>query len=153
MQIRPITLKKAKEFIAKHHRHNKPPTGWKFGVGVFDDNKNKLIGVATAGRPIARMLDNPTTLEINRTCTLGTKNANSKLYASLISAAKSLGYKKVITYTQADESGASLKAVNMKMVKKLQARSSWRESSKKLAHIRDKEGNGNIARMLWEIEL
>ena len=30
----PITLAQAKAFIAEHHRHNKPPTGWKFGVGL-----------------------------------------------------------------------------------------------------------------------
>ena len=28
----PITLKQAREFVAAHHRHNKPPVGWKFGL-------------------------------------------------------------------------------------------------------------------------
>ena len=30
----PITLREASDFIARHHRHNKPPRGWKFGVGL-----------------------------------------------------------------------------------------------------------------------
>ena len=64
-RIVPITLKAAKEFIASHHRHNKPPVGWKFGVGVMDGEV--LVGVATAGRPVARHLDDGLTLEVNRT--------------------------------------------------------------------------------------
>jgi L-amino acid N-acyltransferase YncA len=152
MQIKPITFKQAKEFIANHHRHNKPPVGWKFGCGLVN-NKGELIGVATAGRPIARNINQDTTIEVNRTCTLGDKNANSKLYAAIIKAAKALGYKKIITYTQADESGASLKAVQMKKVKKLSPRPSWKNSSKKLAHIRDDVGNGGIARIRWELKL
>ena len=55
MKIVPITLKAACAFIAQHHRHNKPPAGWKFGVGLECDGV--LVGVATAGRPVARALD------------------------------------------------------------------------------------------------
>ena len=51
----PITLKQAREFVAAHHRHNKPPVGWKFGIGL--QLGEKLIGVATAGRPVARHYD------------------------------------------------------------------------------------------------
>lgn len=148
MNIVPITLKEAKEFIKQHHRHNKPPIGWKFGVGLEHDDC--LIGVATAGRPISRILDNKSTLEINRTCTDGSKNANSKLYGAIIKCAKSMGYKRVITYTQCGETGSSLKAVNMRQVKTLPARGSWSDSSKKLKHIRCSVGNGGIARVLWE---
>lgn len=148
MDIVPITLKQAKEFIKQHHRHNKPPIGWKFGVGL--EQGDCLIGVATAGRPISRMLDNKYTLEINRTCTNGSKNANSKLYAAIIRCARAMGYKRVITYTQSSETGSSLKAVNMREVKKLPARGSWADSSKKLKHRRCSVGNGGVDRVLWE---
>lgn len=148
MNIVPITLKQAKEFIDQHHRHNKPPIGWKFGVGLEIDNR--LIGVATAGRPISRILDNKYTLEINRTCTDGSKNANSKLYSAIIKCAKSMGYKRVITYTQCSETGSSLKAVNMRQIKKIPARNSWANSSKKLKHLRCPIGNGGVDRFLWE---
>ncbi|MBB8494047.1 hypothetical protein HEP14_016490, partial [Escherichia coli] len=53
MVISPITLKAAQEFIAQHHRHNKPPVGHKFSIGLRN-NAGELIGVATAGRPVAR---------------------------------------------------------------------------------------------------
>lgn len=61
---------------------------------------------------MSRYLDNGTTLEINRLCTNGTRNVCSMLYGACIRATKALGYKKVITYTLASETGASLKASN-----------------------------------------
>uniref|UniRef100_UPI0032B58AFE XF1762 family protein n=1 Tax=Escherichia coli TaxID=562 RepID=UPI0032B58AFE len=50
MQISPVTLRVAKAFISRHHRHNKPPVGHKFSIGLRND-AGELIGVATAGRP------------------------------------------------------------------------------------------------------
>ena len=149
MQIVPITLKTTKEFVAKHHRHNKPPTGWKFGVGL--KNGDELVGVATAGRPVARHFDDGVTLEVNRTCTDGTRNANSMLYGAIWRAAKAMGYKRAITYTQANETGASLRAVGWVKVKELPARKSWAESSVKMREKRDPVGNGGVQRILWEI--
>jgi len=150
MTIVPITLACAKQFIATHHRHNKPPTGWKFGIGL-QDNGN-LIGVATAGRPVARAFDDGLTLEVNRTCTDGTPNANSMLYGAIWRAAKAMGYRRCITYTQHDESGASLRAVGWVVVKELKARKSWYESTQgEMKTKRDPIGNGGTARILWEI--
>ncbi|MGD2065638.1 MAG: hypothetical protein PVI43_00530 [Candidatus Bathyarchaeota archaeon] len=151
LTLTPITLKQAKEFIQKLHRHNKPPTGWKFGVGVTEDGV--LVGVATAGRPIARHSDDGVTLEINRTCTDGTQNANSMLYGAIWRAAKALGYRRCITYTQADETGASLRAAGWVKVKRLAPRKSWAESSGKLKDKRDPVGNGGVERILWEIKI
>ena len=147
----PITLAQAKAFIAAHHRHNKPPTGWKFGVGLHLDGA--LVGVATAGRPVARHYDDGLTLEVNRTCTDGTRNANSMLYGAVWRAAKAMGYRRCITYTQADETGASLRAAGWVKVKELQARKSWAESSVALRDKRDPVGNGGVARVLWEVRV
>lgn len=149
--IVPITLRQAQEFIAQHHRHNKPPVGWKFGVGLHVDGE--LAGVATAGRPVARHYDDGLTLEVNRTCTDGTKNANSMLYGAIWRAAKAMGYRRCITYTQHDESGASLRAAGWVKVKDLEARKSWAESSVKLKGIRDEVGNGGVARTLWGVRI
>lgn len=151
--LTPITLRAASDFIAKHHRHNKPPTGWKFGVGVVEELSGCLIGVATAGRPIARHYDDGLTLEVNRTCTDGTKNANSMLYGAVWRAAKAMGYRRAITYIQGDEDGASLKAAGWVKVKDLPARASWAESSVKLRGKRDPVGNGGVYRQLWEIKV
>jgi len=110
MEITPITFKEANAFVAKFHRHHKPMQGCKFCLAVSDDDK--VVGVAIVGRPVARMLDNGWTLEVNRCCTDGTKNACSMLYSSAWKAAKALGYKRLITYTLPEEGGASLKASN-----------------------------------------
>ncbi|MGN9796199.1 XF1762 family protein [Streptomyces sp. OZ13] len=48
-------------------------------------------------------------LEVTRTATDGTRNANSLLYGAAWRAAKALGYTRLITYTQASETGASLR--------------------------------------------
>jgi len=149
VEIRHITLARAKGFIAEHHRHNAPPTGWKFGVSVWVEDR--LVGVATAGRPIARHFDDGLTLEVTRTCTDGARNANSMLYGAIWRAAKAMSYRRCVTYTQAGETGASLRAAGWVKVKDLKPRGSWSDSSVKLKTLRDPVGTGGVARTLWEI--
>lgn len=149
MEIRPITFRAACAFVRDVHRHNKPPRGHKFSVGLVEGER--LVGVAMVGRPVARHFDNGVTVEINRTCTDGSKNANSMLYGACRRAAWALGYRRCITYTQADECGASLRAAGFVKVKEIPARASWAESSVKLKDIRDPVGNGGVPRVLWEI--
>lgn len=69
-----------------------------------------LCAVAIVGRPVSRYLDDGFTLEVNRLCSDGTKNACSILYAAAARAARAMGYRKIITYTLDTESGASLRA-------------------------------------------
>jgi hypothetical protein len=57
-----LRLREANEFVAQHHRHNLPTVGGKFALGAAQDGK--LVGVAVAGRPVARRLDDGKTLEI-----------------------------------------------------------------------------------------
>ena len=114
LQLQPITYPEACKFIKLHHRHHLPPQGWKFGIAVNDGNK--VVGVITVGRPVARMLDDGWTLEVTRSCTDGTPNANSKLYSAAWRATRALGYKKLITYTLQSEPGTSLKAAGWKLV-------------------------------------
>ena len=97
-----------------HHRHHKPPQGYKFAIGV-NDGEN-VVGVITVGRPVARHLDDGYTAEVTRCCTDGTKNACSKLYAAAWRASKAMGYTKLITYVLASESGGSLKASGWKVI-------------------------------------
>lgn len=149
LKIRPITFRDACAFVKEYHRHNKPPVGHKFSVGL--ENDGVLCGVAMAGRPVARHFDDGRTLEVNRTCTDGTSNANSALYGAIWRAAKAMGYRRCITYTQADETGASLRAAGWRRVKDLAPRASWAESSVKLKGLRDPVGNGGVPRVFWEI--
>lgn len=114
MEAIPLHLRQANEFVAKHHRHSLPTVGGKFAVGAALDGK--MVGVAIAGRPVARRLDDGKTLEVLRVCTDGTPNACSFLYARCAKIARLMGYEKVITYTLEEEAGASLKAVGAKVV-------------------------------------
>jgi hypothetical protein len=75
-----------------------------------------IVGVVIVGRPVARMLDDGKTLEVTRCCTDGTHNACSMLYSAARRAAKALGYKRIITYILATETGGSLKAAGWRLV-------------------------------------
>lgn len=114
LELQPVTYDEACRFISKHHRHNIPPQGWKFGIAVNDGVS--IVGIITVGRPVARKLDDGWTLEVTRCCTDGTKNAPSMLYGAACRAAFALGYKRVITYTLQSEPGTSLLCSNWKIV-------------------------------------
>lgn len=115
----PIFISEACEFVSNFHRHNKPPQGGLFAVGV--SNGEKMIGVAIVGRPVARALDDGQTVEVVRCCVLddSPKGACSFLYARCWQAAKALGWKKLITYTLQSESGASLRGAGWRVVAEL----------------------------------
>ena len=110
LSITPIDFAEANAFVEKFHRHHKPMQGCKFCVAV--SSGDNVVGVAIVGRPVARLLDDGWTLEVNRCCTDGTKNACSMLYSAAWRAAKALGYMRLITYTLPEEGGASLRASN-----------------------------------------
>lgn len=111
-----MTLAEANAFVTEHHRHHKAVPGCKFALGV--SNGEKIVGVALVGRPVARRSDDGWTLEVNRTCTDGTKNANSILYGAAWRAARAMGYRKLITYTLPEEGGTSLRAAGWKCIGK-----------------------------------
>ena len=150
MQIRPCTLKEAKQYVDQHHRHNKAPAGNKISVKLI--HEKETIGVAVLSRPIARMLDDGLTAEITRCCTIGHRNACSMLYGALLRVAKSIGYYRVITYTQSAESGSSPKAAGFVIDKRLAARKSWAESSSLYSALRDPSyQTGGIERIRWHV--
>ena len=120
----------------------------KFCLGV--DSDGQLVGVATIGRPVSRGYDDGYTLEVNRTCTDGTPHVNSMLYGAAWRAAKALGYRRLITYTQAGESGSSLRAAGWRIIAEREPRQNWASSSVTLRHLRDPDGPGGIQRSLWE---
>lgn len=145
LEIVPVTFRAACAFVTGLHRHNKAPRGHKFSIGLERDGV--LVGVVMVGRPVARMLDDGRTAEVNRTCTDGTPNANSMLYGAAWRAAKAMGYRRLITYTQADESGASLRAAGWLRTADLAAIPGWSRPSRP----RDSHGTEYIARVRWEI--
>lgn len=108
LALQPITYAEACAFIRLHHRHHLPPQGWKWGNAVNDGER--VVGVATVGRPVARGLDDGWTVEVTRCCTDGTSHVASMLYGAAWRAAKALGYRRLVTYTLASEAGTSLRA-------------------------------------------
>ena len=144
LELQPISFEEAALFIELHHRHHLPPTGWKFGVAVNDGSK--VVGVATVGRPVARHLDNGWCLEVTRCCTDGTKNVASMLYGAAWRATKSLGYKRLITYTLANEPGTTLLAAGWRLIGESPG-GTWNRSSRPRV---DKAPIGQ--KTIWEIE-
>lgn len=146
LEIVPMDFANACEFVAQHHRHHKPPVGHKFSIGVADDGK--LVGVAIIGRPVSRVLaaDPIRTLEVTRSATDGTRNANSKLYGAARQIAFAMGYDRIITYTQDGETGASLRAAGYRVIAQRPPRKGWDTPTRG----RGGQGNDGIARTLWD---
>ena len=126
LEIVPITQKEANAFVKAHHRHHKPVVGSVFQIACAVNYEacdvksrqeilvSEICGVAIVGRPVARKLDNGWTLEVNRLCTMGEKNACSILYSAAWRVAKNLGFKRLITYILSQENGVSLYAAGWK---------------------------------------
>lgn len=146
LQIVPITFAEASAFVRQHHRHHRPPAGHKFSLAVSNE-VGQIVGVAMVGRPVSFVYDDGWTLEVNRSCTNGTPNANSMLYGAAWRAAKALGYRRLITYTRSDESGSSLKGAGWKSIAQRPARKGWNSPSRPRIETTENQ----IQRTLWEI--
>lgn len=148
LNLQPITLKEAKFFVNKHHRHNVAPQGHKFSIGL-NDGVN-IIGVIIVGRPIARHNDDGWTLEVTRCCVLeGYTNANSKLYAAAWRVTRNLGYSRLITYTLKTESGSSLRAAGWKIVGETAARPKGWDTPSRPRLLAERYPSGQ--KTIWEI--
>ncbi|WP_375256762.1 XF1762 family protein [Streptomyces sp. MNP-20] len=145
LSLVPVRSRDAKDFVRTWHRHHAPPPGQIFAVGAADE-EGTLRAVAIVGRPVARHLDDGTTLEVTRTASDGTRNANSLLYGASWRAAKALGYRRLITYTQEGESGASLRGAGWRLLAQRPPRSGWHTASRPRAD----HGNDHIPRLLWQ---
>jgi hypothetical protein len=108
VKTRAAKLSKANDMVSNLHRHHKPVRGHKFSifaVGPFGE-----CGVVIVGRPVARMTNQETHVEVTRLATDGTKNACSFLYSAAARAADALGYEEIQTFILESEPGTSLRA-------------------------------------------
>ena len=127
----PVNLKKAQEFVGKHHRHSKPLKRHKFSIGCYSNmsstsfcdefifTEKPLLGIVTVDNCSSAWSKQPKFIEIRRLC-VAEKNSfladHSKLniisflYSKALSAVFSMGYKVCVTYTRPEESGSSLMA-------------------------------------------
>jgi len=115
LSVFPASLAEANAFVAQHHRHHGPVVGHKFSLAVAD-GAGAVRGVAIVGRPLARRLDDGLTLEVLRVATDGCPNACSALYGACRRAAFALGFRRLVTYTLKDESGASLAGAGWRLI-------------------------------------
>ncbi|MFF7543427.1 XF1762 family protein [Streptomyces canus] len=145
LHLVPVRSREAKDFVRAWHRHQPPPAGQIFTVGAADE-PGTLHAVAIVGRPVARHLDDGTTLEVTRAASDGVPNANSLLYGASWRAAKALGYQRLITFTQEGESGASLRGAGWHLIASRPPRAGRHTPSRPRAS----HGNGHIARFLWQ---
>jgi hypothetical protein len=137
--------KEALAYVAAHHRHSVPPRGMVFALGAAVGES--LEGVAIVGRPVARALQDGWTLEVLRLCTPSDdahRNTCSFLYAAAWRAARALGWRRLVTYTRADERGTSLVAAGWRVVGEVQ-RDSWNTP----ARPRD-DRDERVPRLRWE---
>ncbi|WP_369693792.1 XF1762 family protein [Pseudomonas citronellolis] len=144
LEIVPLSLAEANTFVVKHHRHHGPVQGHKFSLGVASDGC--ILGVVIVGRPVARHLDDGLTLEVTRCCTNGVRNGCSKLYGAAWRASNALGYRRLITYILASETGGSLRASGWHLVG-TRGGGSWNTPSRPRV-----ETSNQGQKLLWEID-
>jgi hypothetical protein len=141
----PVSFRDACGFVSLWHRHLAPPIGHRYSIGAADEAE-VLRGVAIVGRPVARHFDNGVTLEVTRLASDGTPNVSSMLYGACWRAAAAMGYRRLVTYTQVGESGASLRAAGYRVIAERPGRSGWTCPSRP----REDHGADGIPRTLWE---
>ncbi len=118
LRLAPIPVKHAVRFVKKVHRRLPHAHHRMWAIGLWDEDE--LRGVALCGAPKARMLaatsdgDWPAPyerLEVVRCAVMeGTRNGCSMLYGACAKAARAMGVVDMLTYTDDDEPGTSLKA-------------------------------------------
>lgn len=146
----PIGLDEANDFVEQFHRHNGRTNrdGGKFAIGA--STEVGMVGVAIVGSPLARMLQDGWTAEVTRLCVLdgAPKGTCSFLYARCWRAWSAQGGAKLVTYTLADESGASLRGAGWRVVAQCKPRSAGAWNSRDRA--RDWKPIYGQQKLRWE---
>lgn len=110
----PVTLREARAYVDRVHRHHRAPQGGLFAIGAAQDGE--IVGVVIVGKPVARMLNDDYTAEVTRLASDGTSNVCSMLYRAAWRAARAMGYRRLVTYTLGSESGSSLLGAGFRLV-------------------------------------
>lgn len=145
--IIPLELKQANAFVSEHHRHHKPCVGHKYSIGLV--KQGRVVGVAIAGRPVARRLDDRKIIEVYRCCTDGTYNACSALYGACARIARNLGYQQIQTYILDTETGTSLKASGWYLSHSTDASTGWNRKKR----VRKTFKTSTIDKHCWKADL
>jgi len=149
----PCTLREANDFVASFHRHNgrTARNGGKWAVGA--EVGGELVGVAIVGNPLSARFMDGRTAEVLRLCTndRAPKNTCSMLYAACARAWRAMGGWRVVTYTLATESGASLRAAGWQVAAECaagQVGKNWNKGEKR----REWQPIFGQQKFRWEVE-
>jgi hypothetical protein len=133
MELRPVTLRQANDFVQTFHRHNgrTARNGGKWAIGL--DQACELAGVAIVGNPISATYMDGFTAEVLRLCVRdeANKGACSMLYSACWRAWRAMGGHRLITYTLKSESGASLRGAGWRVIGETRpVAPGWRKNDK-----------------------
>ena len=150
---KPITIKKANEFVKKYHRHHRPTSrnSGKFAISAYDLDTNELVGVLIAGNPVSANFMDGETLEITRLCVKenAPKGTASFLIGKCSKIWKIMGGTKIITYTLDKESGASLRGAGWIKDGMVKPHNNWNNKSKMDGKKRDKLEIYSYKKIRW----
>jgi hypothetical protein len=152
LQVLPITLREANDFVEQFHRHSKRTQrdGGRFAIGATDGSG--LLGVAIVGRPISKSLQDGFTAEVTRLCVADNapKGTCSFLYGRSWRIWQQMGGRRIVTYTLTTESGASLRGAGWKVVGEVLPHDRWGARSKTDGIRRDWQPVYGQQKFRWE---
>lgn len=153
MNLSPVTLREANDFVEQFHRHNGRTArdGGKFAIGV--EHNDQLVGVAITGNPLSASFMDGYTAEVLRVCTndKAPKGACSMLYNACWRAWRAMGGRKLITYTLKTESGSSLRGAGWRIVGETKpVADGWRKNDH-LNHRREWQPVMGQQKLRWEV--
>jgi hypothetical protein len=109
VRLRPLTLAEANDIVRRWHRHHDPVLNCIVRIGAEIDGA--LVGCVIVERPKAAALCNGTTYEVTRLCCDGAhRNTGSALLGAAWGAMRSMGCRRLVSYTRVDEDGTCYRA-------------------------------------------
>jgi hypothetical protein len=104
LRVTPVTLRRARAFIAACCPGLRPVQGHRFSIGVATTGPDpRLVGVVMVGRPAARRLDDGYTAEATLACRHGTRCVCPTLLVAAWRTARAMGYRPLVNRHRADE--------------------------------------------------
>lgn len=140
----PLEQAEANEVVDRLHSHHGASRGSMWSVGIVD-RQGTIHCVAQVGVVRARMLMAPTTAEVVRVASDGTKNVASMALARCTAALFALGYTRVVSYTILGESGHSYRVAGW-WPTSLSAGGQWSRPSRRRAAAQQA-----LPKVRWEI--
>lgn len=154
---RPITIREANNFILIHHRHHRPTSRncGKWAISVIDSITKELVGVAICSNPVSATFMDGYTIEVTRLCVLenAPKGTASFLLSQCAKIWKTMGGRRILTYTLDYESGSSLRGAGWFQSGVVNPHNNWRTKSSSDGKNRDDLAIYQFKKFRWEFEL